>query len=185
MTQRIAVVIGSTRPARITSVIAEWLLERLGEGGAASYEILDLAVVDLPFLDEPVKPALGGYLHEHTKRWSETVTGYDGFVFVFPQYNWGYPAPLKNALDFLYHEWAGKPAALVTHGTRGGARAAKQLHEVLLGLHMVPLEPYLLISIAGDAVDGAEQFLDAAATLAPYAGEGRALAVALGVALAS
>jgi NAD(P)H-dependent FMN reductase len=113
------------------------------------------------------------------------VAGYDGFVFVFPQYNWGYPAPLKNALDFLYDEWAGKPGALVSHGTRGGGRAAKQLHEVLLGLHMQPIEPYLLLSISHDAVDAAEQLLDAAATLEPYAHEARALAVAVDVALAS
>jgi NAD(P)H-dependent FMN reductase len=184
MAQRVAVMIGSTRPGRITSVIADWLVQRLREGGAAQYEILDLAAVGLPFLDEPLKPALGNYRHEHTRRWSDTVTAFDGFVFVFPQYNWGYPAPLKNALDFLYHEWAEKPAALVTHGTRGGGRAATQMHEVLLGLHMHPIEPHLLISIAADAVDDAEQLLDPAATLAAYVSEGRSLAAALDAALA-
>jgi hypothetical protein len=55
---------------------------------------------------------------------------------VFPQYNWGYPAVLKNALDFLYHEWANKPAGLVTYGSRGGGLAATQLRQVLQGLHM-------------------------------------------------
>ena len=77
----------------------------------------------------------GRYEREHTIRWSELVRSYDGFVFVFPQYNWGYPAVLKNALDFLYHEWANKPAGLVTYGSRGGGLAAAQLRQVLQGLH--------------------------------------------------
>jgi NAD(P)H-dependent FMN reductase len=73
-------------------------------------------------------------------RWSELVRSYDGFVFVFPQYNWGYPAVLKNALDFLHHEWADKPVGLVTYGSRGGGLAAAQLRQVLRGLHMRPTE---------------------------------------------
>jgi NAD(P)H-dependent FMN reductase len=67
---------------------------------------------------------------------SELASSYDGFVFVFPQYNWGYPAVLKNALDFLYGEWAEKPAGLVSYGHRGGGLAATQLRQVLQGLHM-------------------------------------------------
>ena len=59
---------------------------------------------------------------------------------MFPQYNWGYPAVLKNALDFLYHEWANKPAGLVSYGSRGGGLAATQLKQVLQGLHMRPAE---------------------------------------------
>ena len=78
----------------------------------------------------------GRYEREHTVRWSELVRSYDGFVFVFPQYNWGYPAVLNNVLDFLYHEWANTPAGLVTYGSRGGGLAATQLRQVLQGLHM-------------------------------------------------
>ena len=46
------------------------------------------------------------------------------------QYNWGYPAALKNAIDYLYHEWKGKPAAIISYGTRGGGKAAEQLKQV-------------------------------------------------------
>ena len=98
--------------------------------------MVDLQELDLPFLDEPIMASRGRYEHEHTVRWSELVRAYDGFVFVFPQYNWGYPAVLKNALDFLYHEWANKPAGLVSYGSRGGGLAATQLKQVLQGLHM-------------------------------------------------
>jgi NAD(P)H-dependent FMN reductase len=83
---------------------------------------VDLAQVGLPFLDEPLKPALGHDAHEHTRAWSRLVTSFDAFVLVSPQYNWGYPAPSENALDFLYAEWRDKPAGLVTYGTRGEAK---------------------------------------------------------------
>ena len=35
------------------------------------------------------------------------VASFQGFVFVTPQYNWGYPAALKNTWDYLYKEWNG------------------------------------------------------------------------------
>ena len=110
--------------------------ERYAPPSSSRVELVDLQEIDLPFLDEPIMAARGRYEHEHTVRWSELVRSYDGFVFVFPQYNWGYPAVLKNALDFLYHEWADKPAGLVTYGSRGGGLAATQLRQVLQGLHM-------------------------------------------------
>ena len=61
-------------------------------------------------------------------------------MYVTPQYNWGYPAPLKNALDHLYGEWAGKPAMIVTYGGHGGGRCAEQLLQVLQGLKMKPVD---------------------------------------------
>jgi NAD(P)H-dependent FMN reductase len=167
--ERIAVIIGSTRPARICPGIARWSLRALGEGSRLSYELVDLAEVSLPFLDEPHKAALSDYRHEHTKAWSRTISGYGGFVFVFPQYNWGYPAPLKNALDFLYYEWHGKPATSVTYGTRGGGKAADQLRQVFGGLHMRPLDCRVEVAIAADQVDMDGQLLDLGATMRPHA----------------
>jgi NAD(P)H-dependent FMN reductase len=59
----------------------------------------------------------------------------DGFIFVTPEYNHGYPAALKNALDHLYREWVYKPAALVTYGGfSSGYRAAEQLWRLLVRL---------------------------------------------------
>jgi NAD(P)H-dependent FMN reductase len=133
---KIGVIVGSTRPRRICKAIAEWVLETAGEGSPLAYELIDLAEVALPFLDEPLMAALGRYQHEHTKRWSLLVASYDGFVFVMPQYNWGYTAVVKNALDFLYAEWRDKAAATVTYGTHGGGKGAGQLQLVLQGLGM-------------------------------------------------
>jgi NAD(P)H-dependent FMN reductase len=55
-------------------------------------------------------------------------------VLVTAQYNWGYPAALKNAIDHLYREWRGKPVLLVTYGGHGGDKCAAQLRQVLGGI---------------------------------------------------
>jgi NAD(P)H-dependent FMN reductase len=166
---RVAVIAGSTRPGRICPGLTQWSQQALNEESTLCYDFVDLADVGLPFLDEPLKPALRDYQHEHTKAWSHLVSGYKGFVFVFPQYNWGYPAPLKNALDFLYYEWHGKPATSVTYGTRGGGKGADQINQVFEGLHMRPLETRLEVVITDDQVDRDWQLTDLAATMRPYA----------------
>lgn len=171
----VAVVIGSTRPTRICLGIAEWVRAVAQEDSPLHYQLLDLAEVDLPFLDEPLKAALQLYEHEHTRAWSQTVNSYDGFIFVFPQYNWGYPAPLKNALDYLYAEWQDKPASYVTYGTRGGNKAAEQFHGVLGGLHMRELDDHLEVVITDDDVDEDWQLRDLDATLGPYAAKTKAI----------
>jgi NAD(P)H-dependent FMN reductase len=122
-------------------------------------------------LGQPLEAALRQYEHEHTRLWSKCVGGHDGFVFVLPQYSWGYPAPLKHALDFLYCEWHDRPATSVTYGTRGGNKAAAQFHGVLEGLHMRPLESRLEIIIVDDDVDEFWQLRDLDATLRPYLGQ--------------
>lgn len=164
--RRIAVVIGSTRPTRITAGIAAWACEGLARRSELHYETLDLAEVGLPFLDEPLRAALGHYQHEHTRAWSRTVTSYDGFVFVFPQYNWGYPGVLKNALDYLYAEWHDKPASFLTFGTRGGVIAAEQFTQVLKGLRMRAVDHVEAVITDADT-DEDWQLKDVRVTLKP------------------
>jgi NAD(P)H-dependent FMN reductase len=84
-----------------------------------------------PHLDEPLPPALGQYQNEHTKEWAARVAGFDGFVFVTPEYNHSTSGVLKNAIDFLHAEWNNKAAALVGYGGVGGARAVEHLRGVL------------------------------------------------------
>lgn len=170
-----AVVVGSTRPNRICDGLAHWVISVAQPGSPLRYRILDLADVGLPFLDESFPAAMGRYEHEHTKAWSRLVGSFDAFVFVFPQYNWGYPAPLKNALDFLYAEWNAKPAGLVTYGTRGGGKGASQLRGVLQGLHMRTLEDNVELSIADEDCNSTGQLVDLESTLTPFIPAVRAL----------
>jgi NAD(P)H-dependent FMN reductase len=134
----ILVVMGSVRAGRLCPTIAAWVAEIGRASTNLSYELVDLADWPLPFGDEPGIPALGSYAHEHTRAWSQKVGGADGFVFVTPQYNWGYPAALKNALDHLYKEWAGKPLVIISYGGHGGDKCAAQLRQVAEGMKMRP-----------------------------------------------
>lgn len=172
---RIAVVVGSTRPTRICLDVADWIRGVIQQGSPLRYELLDLAEVGLPLLDEPLKASLQQYEHEHTRQWSQTVSSYSGFVFVSPQYNWGYPAALKNSLDYLYREWHDKPATVATYGTRGGNRAAAQLLTVLQGLHMRALDSHLELAIGNADVDENWQLKDVGATLDSYREQIRAI----------
>lgn len=103
-------------------------------------DIVDIADFHLPLFDEPGIPQAitdpARYAHQHTRAWSARIAALDAFVFVTPQYNWGIPAALKNAVDFLYHEWTGKPAMVVSYGGHGGGHAAAALRLVCTGLRM-------------------------------------------------
>jgi NAD(P)H-dependent FMN reductase len=138
MPARIYVIISSTRPTRIGRQIAEWVVRNIPPSRTFDLELLDLKDWRLPILDEPSIPATGLYTHEHTRAWSRKIAAADGYIFVTPQYNWGYPASQKNALDHLFNEWNGKPAVIVSYGYHGGGKAAAQLRQVLEGLRMRP-----------------------------------------------
>jgi NAD(P)H-dependent FMN reductase len=86
---------------------------------------------------------------------------------VFPQYNWGYPAVLKNALDYLYEEWHDKPASFITYGTRGGSKAAEQFITVMHGLHMLVLDDHIEAIITDNDIDTDWQLIDVETTLHP------------------
>jgi len=150
---RILVIAGSTRARRLCLQISEWVAEVGREVVAADFEIIDLKHWELPMDDEPGIPALGGYAFEHTRAWSRKVSGAHGFVIVTPQYNWGYPAPLKNALDHLYVEWAGKPVVIVTYGGHGGSKCSRQLRQVLKGLKMKPIRTRPRFTLARDRIE--------------------------------
>jgi NAD(P)H-dependent FMN reductase len=135
------VIIGSVRKQRICPQVAAWVAETGAAAGVATnFELVDLRDWPLPMDDEPDIPAgKPPYANALTQAWSRKIAAADAIVFVTPQYNWGYPAPLKNALDHLFHEWAGKPAMIVTYGGHGGGRCAEQLRQVVGALHMAPV----------------------------------------------
>ncbi|HEX3920187.1 MAG TPA: NADPH-dependent FMN reductase [Caulobacteraceae bacterium] len=131
----ILVVIGSTRQMRRSPAIAAWVAALGDHLGEAAFQLVDLRDLGLSDDDEPGIPAAqGGYSSPATQRWSERVRAAQGVVIVSPQYNWGYPAPLKNAIDHLYPEWRGKPVLIITYGSQGGGKCAAQLREVLGGM---------------------------------------------------
>lgn len=134
------IVIASTRPKRKGAAVATWFAGVARQHGAFEIEIVDLAAVDLPMLDEPEHPRLQHYHHDHTRRWSESVARADAYVFVMPEYNCGTPPALVNALDYVLHEWAYKPVGFVSYGgISGGLRAVQMTKQIVTTLKMVPL----------------------------------------------
>jgi len=163
------VIVGSTRAVRICPQIAEWVAQVGRESASGLFEVVDLKDWPLPMDDEPGIPAAGGdYALEHTRAWSQKVSEGHAFVFVTPQYNWGYPAPLKNALDHLYREWSGKPAMIVTYGGHGGSRCAEQLRQVLEGLKMKPVATMPAFKLAREQIEANAGDIDPAAAFADH-----------------
>lgn len=134
-------IISSTvRPGRKGPVIAKWIAEQAELTGNFNVEVLDLGEINLPLMDEPNHPSLKKYEHEHTKAWSAKIEEADAFVFVTAEYNYSYPASLKNALEYLTHEWGYKAAGIVSYaGVSAGTRAANALKADLSTYRMVPI----------------------------------------------
>jgi NAD(P)H-dependent FMN reductase len=136
---KLSVIIGSTRPNRFSEKPAQWIYEEAKKLEGVEVELLDLRDYPLPFYDEPMSPSMvkdGNYEKPEVRKWAEKIKASDGFIIVTPEYNHGYPAVLKNALDYVYYEWNNKAVGFVTYGSVGGARAVEQLRQVAVELQM-------------------------------------------------
>ena len=143
---KLKVITASTRPERKGIYVSHWVLGSLHSNPSFQVEHLDLKEVNLPFLDEPHHPRFQNYTRQHTKDWSSKISEADAYIFVIPEYNYGYTAPLKNAIDFLFKEWAYKVVGIVSYGgLAGGTRAAQMIKQVLTTLKMVPVTESLPI----------------------------------------
>lgn len=132
---------GSTRPSRGGFPVSQWVEKTAREHGAFSVELIDLAKVGLPLLDEPEHPAKHAYVHEHTKAWSRMISPADAIIFVTAEYDYFPPAVVVNAVQCLSREWKNKPAGIVSYGgISGGLRATESLKLLLnaVGLVVVP-----------------------------------------------
>lgn len=175
---KVAILVGSNRRFSVSRKVAHWLNPILKMKGLDS-EVLDLAEINLPWLDEPELPALGLYQLEATKTWSDVVKGFDAMVIVFPQYNWGYPAVLKNALDTLYQEWQGMPVTTVSIGSHGGFQGELALSLVLQGLKMQRLSVNPRLNIKPDEIARQADEAETAAFLSKYLDQADMLAQSL------
>jgi len=121
-TLRLAVIVSSTRPGRFADVVTTWFVDHAHAWADGAVDVIDLRDFD------PASPTA----------LAVRIDAADAFVFVVPEYNRSFPAPLKAAIDSVGVPWRGKPAAIVSYGgASGGLRAAEQLNAVLGGLHVV------------------------------------------------
>ncbi len=149
------VVLGSVREGRRSGPVAQWAVDRASRRDGVTVELVDLKDWNLPLFDLAKFPSEGHYEDPLQQRWAATVQRADGYLFVVSEYNHGYTAALKNALDYLYAEWNRKPASFVAFGNAEGARAVQQLKLVLNELEVAPLPTAVhLRGVAKKIADG-------------------------------
>jgi len=147
---KVGIIVGSTRPGRKAAVVAEWVHNLLKSRNDAEFEIVDIEDYKLPLLDEPAPPIMHQYAKAHTKNWSEKIASLDAYVFVTPEYNHSTSAALKNAIDFLYHEWNNKAAGFVGYGGTGGVRAVENLRLVMGEIKIADVRAQVALSMWTD-----------------------------------
>jgi len=157
---QLKIVIASTRPGRKGAVVASWVEEIARRHPAFEVQVLDLQEINLPFFDEPNHPRLQKYEHQHTMKWSGIISASDAFIFVMPEYNYGFTAPLKNAIDYLFNEWHYKPVAFVSYGgIAAGTRAVQMIKQVVTTLKMVPVTESVNIPFFTKFINDEEKFV--------------------------
>ncbi|HWD05074.1 MAG TPA: NAD(P)H-dependent oxidoreductase [Amycolatopsis sp.] len=157
---KLEIILASTRPGRVGLPVAKWLEAAANEHGGFDVELVDLAEINLPFMNEPKHPRLGQYEHQHTKDWSAKVGEADAFVFVTPEYNHSFNAELKNAIDYLNNEWNYKAVGLVSYGgVAAGTRAVQQLKPVLMALRMTPVPDAVSIPFVQEFLNEQGEFV--------------------------
>jgi len=137
---RIAVIIGSTREGRFADVPARWAAARLADMEGIEVDLVDLRDHPLPEYDVPAPVRTPRkYTTEAIAAFAAHIDAADGFVILTAEYNHGYTAALKNAMDHLFVEWTRKPVAFIGWGNVGGSRAIEQLRQVAAEFEMAPL----------------------------------------------
>ena len=159
----IAVVCGSVREGRQSIHAANFLVDQLKARGVDAH-LVDFKDFPLPFIYTPEEPSKlkGAYPDKNVKVWSDIAKAADGFVFVAPEYNHGYTGVLKNALDWLYHEFERKAAGLVgvSSGLVGGARAIEQLRTLMGSFAMYDIRETIMVRNASKVFDGSGKLID-------------------------
>lgn len=161
---KIQIILGSTRPGRFSAELLPWLKEAVNETAGFTYEVLDLRDYALPFYDSSISAASvkdGQYTNAEVHRFAAKIAEADAYVIVAPEYNHGYTAVLKNALDSIYAEWNNKAVGFIAYGSVGGGRVVEQLRQVAIELQLAPIRnavhiqaPWLLRDEAGKLKDG-------------------------------
>lgn len=159
MTLKLHTIICSTRPGRVGPSIANWFHEQAVKHEKFVADLVDIATFNLPIYDEPEHPVKQNYQHEHTRKWAASVAAADAYVFVTPEYNFGPPPSLLNALNYVYKEWNYKPAALVSYGgVSGGLRAAQMEKLTLTTLKIMPIMEGVVVQHVANHIDDEKKF---------------------------
>jgi NAD(P)H-dependent FMN reductase len=163
---KLAIIIGTTREGRKTLQMAKWVEQNAKKVEGAEVEPIDLKDYPMPFFNEPISPRYNPnrVIEPPVQKWLDKIKDFDAYIYVTAEYNHSIPAVLKNALDYITWEFVHKPAAVISHGSAGGARAMTDLKEILSESRniLVPTGPSLAISGMSEIIDEAGNMSDAA-----------------------
>ncbi|GAA96297.1 uncharacterized protein L969DRAFT_53775 [Mixia osmundae IAM 14324] len=141
MHHRLGILAGSFRQNGNAAGVTRWAAARLRELVDKDTEVLILsehATLPLPALKEQAVPATindsSNYEFAVVQEWSRLISSLSGLIITTPQYNWGYPGDLKNAIDHLYMEWKDLPIVIATFGGHGGSKCGPALAQVIEGI---------------------------------------------------
>ena len=154
------IIIASTRQNRKGKAVADWFFEKASEYPGFEVGVTDLAELNLPPFDEPGHPRFQNYVYDHTKNWSNIVSAADAVCFVLPEYNSGFPAAFKNAIDYLHKEWAYKSIGFISYGgVSGGLRAVHMAKSILIQLRAFPVVEGVVIPFVDQMVNADGEFI--------------------------
>jgi len=146
----IPIILGSVREGRKSEAPAKYILEKVKAAGYQT-RLVDFKELPLPFYDAASIPAeyfaKDNYPDQNAQQWSEIARAADAFIIVSPEYNHGYPAVLKNALDWGYSEFTRKPFGLVgvSNGTVAGARMIEHLRPIIQNFNAMSIRETIMI----------------------------------------
>lgn len=159
MKLKLKIIIASVREQRRGPIVAEWFIQKAKEDSRFEIEVLDLKTIDLPLMNEPEHPRKQKYQFDYTKKWSAKITEADVFVFVTPEYNYGSPPSLKNAMDYLSVEWKRKAVGFVSYGgVSGGTRSVEHLKGPIVAHEMMPLPQAVNIPFFNEYINDDDKF---------------------------
>ncbi|MCA9334506.1 NAD(P)H-dependent oxidoreductase [Candidatus Saccharibacteria bacterium] len=166
---KLGIVVGTIRQGRQTLKQANWVQKTAQQMEGVEVEIVDLADYPLPFFAEPVSPRYNPERKPEpaAQKWLDKIAEFDAYFFVTPEYNHSIPGVLKNAFDYFDWQMKRKPAAIVSHGTVGGARAAMHLKEIISEARAVPIPEFVALAHMSDVIDD-DGNLSAEAAANPY-----------------
>lgn len=137
----IVIISSSIRQKRKSHRVALFFQQFIESRGVEKPEILDLKELNFPLFDQRLSR-----MKDPNPEWiafGDRINRAEGVIIVTPEYNGGYPASLKNVIDFMYKEWHRKPMAIATvsDGQYGGTQVIQSLQFTLwkIGAWTIPV----------------------------------------------
>jgi len=150
---KIAIISSSVRSGRRSHRVALYLKNFIESNNHAEAEILDLNEYRFPLFEERLKNQKNP--SQNTVTFANKIKAADGVIIVTPEYNGGYPASIKNAIDLLVEEWRHKPVAIstVSDGIFGGSQVITSLQFSLWKIKALTVTAMFPVPKVGDTFD--------------------------------